>query len=145
MENTKRSRSKTMHISGSCHCGAIKFEAGVDAAKTMICHCTDCQTLSSTAFRVNVPTTAEAFKLKQGQPKGYIKVGDSGGRRAQGFCGDCGAQIYATTAEHPREIYMLRVGTIKERDQLQPQSLYWRQSALSWLGDWPNIPATPKG
>ena len=134
-----------MHVSGSSHCGAIQFEAEVDATKTMMCHCTDCQTLSSTAFRVNVPTTAEALKLKQGQPKEYVKVGDSGGRRAQGFCGDCGAQIYATGAEHPREVYMLRVGTINERNQLQPQSQAWRQSALTWLGDWPNIPATPKG
>lgn len=134
-----------MQVNGGCHCGAIKFEAEVDPEKAMICHCVDCQALSATAFRVNVPSTAEDFRLLQGQPKEYVKIGDSGGRRAQGFCGDCGAQIYATNADGAREVYMLRAGVIAERDQLPPKFQAWSQSALTWLGDLPNIPSRPKG
>ena len=40
-----------MKISGRCHCGAVRFEAEVDPAEVLICHCTDCQTLSGSAFR----------------------------------------------------------------------------------------------
>ena len=55
-----------MKVHGGCHCGAIRFEAEVDPDKTMMCHCADCQALSATAFRVNVPTAAADFHLLQG-------------------------------------------------------------------------------
>lgn len=134
-----------MKVRGGCHCGAIKFEATVDPDKAMICHCTDCQSLSATAFRVNVPAMEADFQLLQGAPKEYIKFGDSGAPRAQGFCGDCGAQIYATNAEGPRAAYMLRTGVIEERNQLPPKVQAWSKSALTWLGDLPKIPTKPAG
>ena len=31
-----------MKIDGSCHCGAIVYEADIDPAQVRICHCTDC-------------------------------------------------------------------------------------------------------
>jgi hypothetical protein len=40
-----------MRIAGSCHYGAIKYEADIDPAQVCICHCTGCQTLSGSAFR----------------------------------------------------------------------------------------------
>ena len=43
-----------MKVTGRCHCGQISFEAEIDPAQVRICHCTDCQTLTGTAFRTNV-------------------------------------------------------------------------------------------
>ena len=43
-----------MKIDGSCHCGAIRYEAEVDPGGVSICHCTDCQKLTGSAFRVTV-------------------------------------------------------------------------------------------
>jgi hypothetical protein len=40
-----------MKIDGRCHCGYITYQAEIDPEKVMICHCTDCQTLSGSAFR----------------------------------------------------------------------------------------------
>lgn len=134
-----------MRVHGACHCGAISFEADVDPDAAMICHCSDCQALSATAFRVNVPAKAADFRLLQGTPKEYVKVGDSGARRAQGFCGNCGSQIYATGAEAPREVYMLRAGVLAERNEIAPKRQSWRKSALAWLGDWPDLPASERG
>lgn len=34
-----------MEIEGSCHCGAIAYEAFVDPKTAGLCHCTDCQTI----------------------------------------------------------------------------------------------------
>jgi hypothetical protein len=39
-----------MKIDGGCHCGYITYEAEADPEKTTICHCTDCQRLSGSAF-----------------------------------------------------------------------------------------------
>jgi len=39
-----------MKIDGGCHCGYITYTAEIDPDKVGICHCTDCQTLSGSAF-----------------------------------------------------------------------------------------------
>jgi hypothetical protein len=70
-----------MKIEGGCHCGYITYEAEVDPDKVSICHCTDCQTLSGSAFRTAVPAPREAFRLRTGQPKIYVKTAESGTKR----------------------------------------------------------------
>ncbi len=40
-----------MKIDGSCHCGHISYQAEIDPDKVVVCHCTDCQTMSGAAFR----------------------------------------------------------------------------------------------
>ena len=106
-----------MKIDGSCHCGGITFEAEADPAMVVICHCTDCQTLSGTAFRTVVPTKKGSFKLLPGAPKVYVKTGESGNKREQTFCPDCGTPIYSGPLGEGASVVSLRVGAIRQRDQ----------------------------
>jgi hypothetical protein len=62
-----------MKIDGGCHCGRVTYEAEIDPDKTAICHCTDCQTLSGSAFRTVVFTRVGTFKLRSGELKIYVK------------------------------------------------------------------------
>ncbi len=50
-----------MKVDGACHCGFMKIEAEVDPQKVTICHCTDCQSGTGSAFRISVPTPGSAF------------------------------------------------------------------------------------
>lgn len=120
-----------MHITGSCHCGQITYEAEINPDDVGICHCTDCQTLSGTAFRTTVFAKKEDFKL-HGTPKIYVKLAASGNKRAQAFCGECGSPLYATSVENP-QVYGIRVGTSHQRAALKPQRQVWCRSALPWL------------
>ena len=127
-----------MKIDGSCHCGAIRYEAEIDPQNASICHCTDCQALTGTAFRVTVGTSEDQFRLTAGQPKTYVKTtADSGAKRLQVFCGDCGSPLYATAAEKPADgsprRFGLRVGTIRQRREIHPATQIWTKSALEWL------------
>src|SRR5215510_302316 len=90
-------RGGPMKVDGSCHCGTIRFEAEIDPNKVVLCHCTDCQTLSGTAFRTVVPAIAGTFRLLSGAPTVYVKTGESGNKREQTFCPDCGTPIYSAT------------------------------------------------
>ena len=121
-----------MKIDGRCHCGFIRFEATVDPGRVALCHCTDCQTFSSSAFRVGVPARKEEFRLLGGEPRLYVKVADSGARRAQAFCPDCGTPIY-TAAEKDPQLVTIRLGTIRQRRELAPKLQIWCASALPWL------------
>ena len=119
-----------MKVDGHCHCGAITFEAEVDSAALTICHCTDCQALTGTAFRVTVKAPAEHFVLR-GTPTIYLKMADSGRKRAHAFCPTCGSPIYATSPENPTS-YGLRVGLIRQRNELRPRRMSWCASSLPW-------------
>ncbi|MBX7146132.1 MAG: GFA family protein [Alphaproteobacteria bacterium] len=120
-----------MQIHGSCHCGTIHYEAIVNPDKTTICHCTDCQKLTGSAYRVSVPAEKGSFHLLKGTPTIYIKIGDSGARRAQAFCPTCGSSLYVYDADNPN-LYGLRVGCIEESALLIPQKQKWYRSVLKW-------------
>lgn len=121
-----------MRIDGGCHCGSITYEADIDPSAVALCHCTDCQTLSGSAFRVVVPAKSAGFRLLGGEPKVYVKTGESGRKRVQAFCRDCGTPIYSCAATDP-EVFSIRVGTTRQRAELVPKTQLWSRSALGWV------------
>ena len=121
-----------MKIDGACHCGAIRYEAEIDAAQVTICHCTDCQVLSGSAFRTVVPAAKASFRLLSGKLKIYVKTGDSGNQRTQSFCPECGTPIYSSPVTEDFPAYSLRVGPIRQRALLRPRVECFRRSALDW-------------
>jgi hypothetical protein len=134
-----------MRIDGGCSCGAIKIEGEADPEKVQICHCTDCQTSTGTAFRVSIPVPGTTFKLT-GQPNYYLKTtADSGKPRLQAFCGSCASPIYSTTpGEGVQPSYMVRVGILRQRDQLVPRRQNWFRSARSWVLKLDAVPKNEK-
>jgi hypothetical protein len=125
-----------MKVTGGCHCGNITYEAEVDRATVRVCHCTDCQKLTGTAFRTNISSLPGTFRLKTGTTKIYVKTAESGNKRAHGFCPECGTPIYATAPDPNPSTYGLRVGGIDQRAQFAPPARQiWCRSALPWSMD----------
>ena len=120
-----------MQVDGACHCGSIRFTATVDPSKVMVCHCTDCQILTGSSFRVVAPAPIETFIL-HGEPKRYVRVGESGAKRVQAFCPDCGSPVFAMALEDPTQV-SLRVGVLRQRNQLAPTLQIWTRSAQPWV------------
>lgn len=132
-----------MRITGRCHCGAVSFTATVDPTRVVVCHCADCQQFSGAPFRAVVPAPIENVALV-GAAKHYVKVAASGNRRAQGFCAECGTQLYATEAESPR-VLNLRLGCVNEKAQLAPSVQIWGRSAMPWLASLAGRPVHERG
>jgi hypothetical protein len=133
-------RECIMKIDGRCHCGHITYEAEIDPQKVMICHCADCQSLSGSAFRTVAFTGEDTFKLLSGELKIYVKTGESGTKRPQSFCPECGTPIYSSTMGEGPKVHVIRVGTARQRDQLVPKLQLWCRSSQRWLGDLGSIP-----
>jgi hypothetical protein len=125
----------SMHIDGGCHCGNISYEAEIDPEQVLVCHCTDCQTLSGAAFRTVVFVPESKFSLLRGSPKIYLKLADSGKQREQSFCPECGTPIYAAPVGGEDRLLGLRVGSVRQRGELRPKKQYWCRSALDWVAD----------
>ena len=133
-----------MKIDGGCHCGYIVYEAEADPEKATICHCTDCQTLSGSAFRTVLPTRLGSFKLRSGELKIYVKTADNGTARPQSFCPNCGTPIYSTTVGGDPRVYFLRLGTVRQRDQFTPKVQMWSRSSQRWINNIGSIRAIEK-
>ena len=121
-----------MKVDGRCHCGFITYEADVDPDQVYLCHCTDCQAISGSAFRWAVSVLVGDFKLLTGKPKTYVKVSSSGATNHQVFCPECASPIYATTSGVEPEVFNVRVGTARQRAELQPKAQYWCRSSQEW-------------
>jgi len=131
-----------MHVEGNCHCGQITFRAEVDPDQVEICHCTDCQTLSGSVYRTIAPAEEGTFKLLSGELKRYAKKAEDGSIRVQSFCPECGSPIHSSPPEGTPGVLGIRVGTIKQRDQLVPKMQYWFRSAQQWTQDISGMPKT---
>jgi hypothetical protein len=127
-----------MIVDGSCHCGAIRYQADVNPDTSIICHCTDCQTISGAPFRVNVAASTRTLQVT-GEPKTYTKRGDSGAEVTTAFCGTCGAALYSGKGEAPKFVF-LRLGAIRQRADLPPKAQGFCTSAMPWAMDITGIP-----
>ncbi len=132
-----------MHIDGACHCGDITFEAEVDPDKVAICHCKDCQALSGAAYRASVLVSSDQFRLLSGEPARYVKTtADSGSKRLQTFCPRCSSPLYGGSADDPSAPLMIRLGVVRQRDELVPKKQIWTASRQSWIDSLQSIPGT---
>ena len=133
-----------MKIDGGCHCGHITYEAEIDPDKVLICHCTDCQTLSGSAYRTIAFAGESSFRLLSGAVKTYVKTAESGNKRAQTFCPECGSAIYAAPVGDGPKTYGIRLGTARQRGQLRPSKQLWGRSACDWVDGLAAVPKVDK-
>ena len=117
-------------VNGECHCGKIKIYAKVKLSEVRACHCTDCQKMSGAPLRAIAVASADTIEIK-GQPKEYIKIGDSGNKRIQAFCPNCGTQLFAT--DMGKTQYNLRTGFLEQKNELVPKAHVFTHSSMLWI------------
>lgn len=124
--------TKMIDVTGTCHCGAISIAALVEDTRMIACHCSDCQQFSGAPFRAVVIASGDHVQLT-GTPREYAKTADSGNIRLQGFCGECGTQLYA--ADQDKSIFNIRTGWLDQHHELVPKVHIFGSSSPRWLAD----------
>ena len=121
-----------MRIDGQCHCGWIAYEADIDANRTFICHCEDCQSFSGSAFRVRIMVRSDKFEITRGTPRTYTKIAESGTERVMHFCENCGTHIYGSSGSDSPTV-SLSAGATRQKAAITPIAQVWCQSRLPWV------------
>ena len=119
-----------LNVNGKCHCGQIEVEAVVKKSEVRACHCTDCQKMSGAPLRAIAIAPANKITI-YGKPKEYIKIGDSGNKRIQAFCENCGTQLFATDIN--KTFFNIRVGFLEQRNELEPKNHVFTHSSVTWI------------
>lgn len=123
-----------MKIDGQCHCGFVTYKAEIDPERVHICHCTDCQKLTGSPYRVSVRAARDDIRLTGNPPKIYVKTAESGNKRLQYFCPECGSPLF-TSSEDAKGDWGIRWGSIRQRAELQPRRQFWCHSAAPWAAE----------
>ena len=133
-----------MRIDGQCHCGFVTYEAEIDPEDVSICHCTDCQRLTGSPYRVTAIVPETAVRLTGNPPKLYVRIAENGRQRLQYFCPECGSPLFTTGTGQDAGIWGIRWGSINQRAGLKPKSQIWCDSALDWFGETQALPGVPR-
>jgi hypothetical protein len=124
-----------MHIDGQCHCGRVSYQAEIDPERVSICHCTDCQMLTGSPYRVTVICSGGQIRIVGKPPKTYAKTGDNGRIRVQHFCTDCGSPLFTSGEGDASNDWGIRWGSIRQRGELTPTRQIWCRSAVPWINE----------
>jgi hypothetical protein len=79
-----------------------------------------------------------------GEATEYKKTADSGAVRPQGFCQRCGTALYSTSVGDDPKAYNVRVGIVRQRDELVPRRQLFVRSQQAWVYDINSIPKFEK-
>ena len=89
-------------LTGGCLCGKVRYDIAAPPLMTAVCHCTNCQKQSGSAYSVLIGVPGAAVSTT-GTLKTYEDSGDSGGKVMRQFCPECGrspAQAAANAVEY---------------------------------------------
>lgn len=118
---------------GGCQCGAVRYEIVQEPAGYYVCHCTDCQRQSGSAFGMSMRVKAEAMHFTKGEPKTFITHGESGRPKSCAFCADCGTRLYHAFGTAVSPWFTVKPGTLDNPRQFAPIAHIWTRSAQPWM------------
>ncbi len=117
---------------GGCQCGKLRYRLEGEPVALAVCHCTDCQQQSGSAFGMSLIVPKDSFRLLAGEPKSFTKTADSGNKTECIFCPDCGSRIYnAPTAV--QGVLNVKPGTLDDTSWLAPGVHVWTRSKQPWV------------
>ncbi len=78
---TSARRAGLGKLDGHCGCGSITYSCDAEPVTTAVCHCTECQRQTGTAFSIVVGVPGDALEVR-GETLAMVKtVGGGGWRR----------------------------------------------------------------
>jgi hypothetical protein len=117
-------------ITGHCLCGSVTYSCGAGPVLTAVCHCTDCQRQTGTAFSVVVGVPAGELSV-QGDTLGSFTTSGDDHETERRFCTGCGSPIVSVIEAMP-DLVFLKAGTLDDTSWLEPTLEVFCRSAQSW-------------
>lgn len=91
-------------ITGSCLCGAVRFEITSRILSMGNCHCTMCRKQHGTAFSTYCQVEKSGLQIKAG--KSHIQRYASSDSAERSFCADCGTKLTFTFHALPDRVWI---------------------------------------
>lgn len=122
----------TFPCPGGCACGAVRYRLLEDPIELHACHCTDCQTITGSAFVLSMVAKRISLELIRGAPQRFEYETTSGIHRVEQRCPDCAVRLWGEPRNLP-DLIILRPGTLDDTSWCEPISHIWTKSAQPWV------------
>ena len=127
-------------LSGSCLCGAIRYEVEGDLGPIVCCHCSMCRKAQGSAFATNAPVEAARFRIVSGEDRLRRYASSPGKWRC--FCSSCGSPIISQ--RDGSAVIRLRIGTLDSRLAARPTAHIHVASKAEWFDILDDLPRHPE-
>ena len=119
-------------LTGSCQCGAIRYQSTAAPLTVYGCHCTSCQTQSGSAFGTSMLVPRDGVSFTHGTPTLWLRTAENGRKVLAHFCGTCGTRL-VHFPEHSPTRAIIRPGTLDDTSQLYLVGHIWTRSKQPWF------------
>ena len=116
-------------LTGSCGCGAVRFEISAPLVAAAYCHCTRCQRRTGTAAQASALLEPGSLKLLSGQE--HLESWYPGEGLEKVFCSACGSALFARDRE-TGAITIVRLGAIDGDPGVRPAAHQFVAYAAPW-------------
>ncbi len=119
-------------LDGHCLCGKTTYVCDGEPMATLLCHCTDCQRQTGTAFSIVVGVERETLQI-DGPIGSFKTVGeDTEENVVRQFCSACGSPIVSLPDATP-DLAFIKAGTLNDKSWLEPEMEIWKRSAHPYV------------
>jgi hypothetical protein len=120
-------------LDGRCLCGKVTYHCDGEPMTTLLCHCTDCQRQTGTAFSIVVGVERDSLHIDGDTVSSFTTVGEDTGEAVhRQFCTACGSPIVSLPDATP-DLAFIKAGTLNDRSWLEPEMEIWCRSAHPYV------------
>ena len=117
-------------LTGSCLCGAVRYEVTGEATKFYHCHCQRCRKATGTGHASNLLVPPGSLKWTQGEEwVRYFKLPEAQ-RFATQFCSVCGSLLPRFVPQ--ANFFVIPAGSLDGDAPIAPQARIFWDSRASW-------------
>ncbi|MEM5474567.1 GFA family protein [Hoeflea sp. AS60] len=120
----------SLPLTGGCQCGRVRYRLLAQPLVFYLCHCTECQRHTSSAFGESLRFMREALDVDPGLSC-VTRMSESGKKRQGWFCPDCGVRIWHSTSGSAE--INIKAGTLDDTSWLVPAGHIWCSSKQPFM------------
>ena len=124
--------------SGSCLCGAVRFEVTGNLERFYLCHCEYCRKDSGSAHAANIFSTTAALTWLSGQDR-VTQFTLPSTRHSRSFCSICGSALPGVQMNGT--LLVVPAGSLDGEVTIRPDAHIFVSSRASWDQTLENIPS----
>lgn len=117
---------------GSCQCEAVRYAIKGDGVNLFVCHCTQCQKQSSSAFGMALWVSDYEVLNLTGQLTIWSRETANEQTISGEFCSACGSRVFHRHSANDSMI-SIKPGTLDDSRDLAPVAHIWTSEAQGWI------------
>ncbi len=114
-------------VTGSCFCGAVKFEIKLPTLFCGHCHCSMCRRPHGASFVTWTGVPPERFRITAGEQD--IARFESSEKGTRSFCRNCGRQMFCQSEP---EVLDIALAALHGKIDRRPEAHYYYDSRADW-------------